>query len=234
MHLEFFDQSATAGNSPLHRASAAGKLLVVAAAVGGMLFARSPAFYAGALALLLILALVARLPLPALLELLAYPVVFAALFAFSGLLPRDLRLLAVARSATAALAVLVLFATTSYAEVFTALRLVLPSLLADVLLLTYRSFFVLLRELRRTLLAIKLKGGGRPAAIVHNVRAAGAVMGLTALHALEMSERMHRVLLLRGYRGVIPTSRLWWRMNAYDLLPVGAAGLLITLALTFR
>lgn len=233
MHLEFFDQSAT-GHSLLHRASAASKLMLVAAAVAGMLLARSPAYYAGALVLLLVLAALARLPAGALLELLAYPVLFAAAFAFSGLIPRDMRLVAVARSATAALAVFILFATTSYAEVFAACRLVLPGLLADVLLLTYRSFFILLRELQRTLLAIRLKGGLRPAAILRNVGTAGAVMGLTALHALEMAERMHRVLQLRGYRGVIPTSRLWWRPNGCDLIPAAAAAALIGLALAVR
>lgn len=232
MHLTFIDQSAATGKSPVHRASAAGKLLMVVVTVSCMLAAKSPAFYAGALMLLLALAMIARLPLWGLLELLLYPVLFSAVFAFSGLAPVGMRLLAVARSATAALAVLILFATTGYAEVFAAFRLALPGLLVDVLLLTYRSFFILIREMQRTLLAIKLKGGSRPAAVVQNVRTAGSVMGLTALHALEMSERMHKVLLLRGYKGIIPTSRPWWRMNGFDLLPVAIAVALVMLAIT--
>lgn len=234
MDLAFFDHSAVTGRSPLHRASAAGKLVLLAAAVGGMLVAHRPAFYAWALALLAALMALARLPWRACLEVLLYPVAFAAVFAWSGLVPKDLRWLAVARSATAAAATLLLFATTGYAEVFAALRLCMTPLLADVLLLTYRSFFILMREVDRVLRAIRLRGGGRPAAVLRNLATLGPVLGLTALHALEMAERMHRVLLLRGYRGTIPTSRPWWRMGAADAVPLLAAAALAFLAWTYR
>lgn len=234
-HLDFLDRTAALGHSPLHRASALSKLVLVAAVIGAMLSGAAPSFYLAAIALLLGLAWVARLPLKAFLELLAYPVVFAGVFAVSGLVPAgEARWVVVARSATVALAVLLLFATTFYGDVFAALRLVMPGVLGDVLLLTYRSFFILARELQRTLTAIRLKGGGRGLSLAHHVRTVGAVMGLTAVHALEMAERMHRILALRGYRGVIPAGRAWWRPTPDDWLPILAAATVVALAAALR
>lgn len=234
MHLDYFDRQAVLGQSPVHRASTLSKLLLVAAVVAGMLLARSPAFYGGAAGILLALALTARLRLGPLLHMLLYPALFAAIFAISGLVLTSQRWLVVARSLTTAGAVLLLFATTSYFEVFAALRWLLPGILGDVLLLTYRSFFILARELQRTLQAVRLKGGVGPMALARNVRTGGAVIGLTTLHALELSERMHHALMLRGYRGAIPTARIWWRTTPCDWLTGAAAAAILLLALWVR
>lgn len=209
--------------------------MLVAAVVAAMLSGPAPSFYLAATALLLGLVWIAGLPLVQFLELLAYPVVFAGVFAVSGLVPAgEARWAVVGRSATVATAVLLLFATTFYGDVFAAMRPVMPGVLADVLLLAYRSFFILARELQRTLTAIRLKGGGRGLALAHHVRTVGAVMGLTAVHALEMAERMHRILTLRGYQGVIPTGRAWWRPTPDDWLPVLAAATVAALAAVLR
>jgi len=59
----------------------------------------------------------------------------------------------------AALAMVLLIGTTSYPQLFAVLGRVLPRVVADALLMTYRTFFMLLEAMDHLITALRLRGG---------------------------------------------------------------------------
>lgn len=230
LELAQIDQWAAAGTSAWHRASALGKLagtaLLIAAVVTASDWRLLVILYAAILAALAS----ARLPVFRIALIGAYPAVFTILFAISQTGGWNVVLLIFARALTAALAMLLLITTTPYVDIFAALGRILPSLLADGLLLTYRSFFILLETFGRLMTGLRLRGAYSRSKW-KGLSQMAQVVGVTMLHALDLAEHFHAILHLRGYAGRIPSSSRWRRVNANDALPLalGIFGLVLSL-----
>jgi cobalt/nickel transport system permease protein len=175
----------------------------------------------------------ARLPVVKIALVGAYPAVFTILFALSQTGGWPVVLLVLVRALTAALAMLLLIATTPYVDIFAALGRVLPSLLADGLLMTYRSFFILLDTFGKLVMGIRLRGAYSPFKL-KGFSEMAEVVGITFLHALDLAEHSHAALHLRGYSGRIPSSGRWRHVNANDLLPLSLAVGALVLSLYVR
>jgi cobalt/nickel transport system permease protein len=163
----------------------------------------------------------------------AYPALFTILFALSQTGGWPVVLLVLLRALTAAMAMLLLITTTPYVDIFAALGRILPSLLADGLMMTYRSFFILLETFGKLLTGIRLRGAYSPWK-PKGFSQMAEVIGITFLHALDLAEHSHAVLHLRGYSGRIPASRRWQQVNRNDLLPLLFALSAVTLTLIVR
>ncbi|MGI9952829.1 energy-coupling factor transporter transmembrane component T [Moorellaceae bacterium AZ2] len=227
MHLADMDYLAFRGESLWHRASAPSKIFFTLAVIAGVVAAQSPVLLASILVLQLGLLQTAGVPLRRFGHLLFYPAFFAGLFALSC--PASswaATFTVVIKSLTAASSLLLLAATTGAPVVFGCLRLFLPAVIADALFLTYRSFFILSGRLGNFLTALKVKGGYSPAKILLNLRSAAGALGVLLIYSLEASERMDKVLALRGYRAGIFLSGSWYRPTKYDLGPA-LAGLAV-------
>ncbi len=232
MELAQVDQWAVGGKSAWHRASAVGKLVSTALLIAAIIATRDWRILALIYVAVFLAIASARLPVFKIALVGAYPAIFTILFALSQTGGWDVVLLILLRALSAALAMLLLITTTQYVDIFAALGHILPSLLADGLLVTYRSFFILLETFGRLVTGLRLRGAYSRWKWKGFSQMA-EVVGVTFLHALDLAEHSHAVLHLRGYSGRIPSSQRWRQVNVNDLLPLalGVSALAVSIFL---
>jgi len=207
MHLSLLDQLANNGQSFFHKSSPIVKIILTIVLITTIIVARSIYHQIGIIAIIVGFFMIAKLPLLSIGHLCLIPVFFStffALFEMQSSLVSGFML--IFRGVGSALAMLLLITTTSYTEVFAFLGLWMPRLLVDLLLFTYRSFFILLDRVGNLLKSIKLRGGLRPFSFVANMRSLAAMAAVLLLFSFEMGERMYKIYSLRGYNGTIPIS----------------------------
>ncbi len=233
MELAQIDLWATGGRSVWHRASALGKLIATALLIAAVVISDDwRVLVAIYLAILLSIAS-ARLPVFKIALIGAYPAIFTILFALSQTGGWNVVFLILARALTAALAMLLLIATTPYVDIFAALGRLLPALLADGLFVTYRSFFILLDTFGRLLVGLRLRCAYSRWKW-KGFQELAEIAGVTFLRALDLAEHSHAVLRLRGYGGRIPSSDRWRQVNVNDLFPLTLGALSLGAALIAR
>jgi len=225
MDVRAIDLSATSGTSMLHRAAPVAKLL----AFGGVLVAvviQQNVLVVAALALMLAaLAVGARLPLRAIFALAAYPAFFALAFAFAAAPDLLTGSLFVVRAMSAALAAVLLLFVTPYPQIFAPLQRVLPEIVGDALLMTYRSLFLLAEKFEHLRLAIRLRSGLSRGNPLLAARATVSALGSLVLYALDLSQREYDVLRVRGYEGGLRVTPSMSASRAFDtVLMLGALG----------
>ncbi|MHB1160612.1 MAG: ATP-binding cassette domain-containing protein [Chloroflexota bacterium] len=231
MDIAAIDYWANSGTSRLHRSSALAKGIAALGFVAATVMASSP-FLLAAIYLLLVAGVFAtKLPARRLFAIAAYPTLFALLFAASrwdgGLATPAVVLL---KTLTAAQAMVLLITTTPYPDLFAALGRAMPGLLADGLFVTYRSFFMLMREMDRMVTALRLRGGLRPRRLASNLGTLSRALGTLLVRAVDLSERLYAVLRVRGYRGRLVAGDRWRSLSRNDLIPLSTAALALTIA----
>jgi energy-coupling factor transporter transmembrane protein EcfT len=234
MDVRAVDLSATTGTSGLHRASPLTKLaafvLVLTATV-----AQQNAFVVLGIALLLAsLVLGSRLRAGLVFSLAAYPGLFALVFAFAAAPEWLTGALFVLKAMTAALAAVTLVATTPYPQVFAPLQRVLPEIVGDALLMTYRSLFLLVDKFERLRMAVRLRSGLAGRAPLRAARAAASSLGGLVLYAFDLAEREYDVMRIRGYEGRLRVSLPRASRPAFDAALLVAAGVVLATSFAFR
>ena len=120
--------------------------------------------------------LLSKVNLRSILHLAAYPVVFSLIFALIRMQQSwVLGVLVLIKAMGAALNMLLLLATTPYTDLFGVLSYVLPGVIIDVFLFTYRSLFILLDKLENVVKSIRLRGGFHPIRIIFNLKNAAGL-----------------------------------------------------------
>lgn len=202
MQIADIDRSATRPSGGwLHRAPALFKLLGLAGVIACAIISWNLWTLTALACLLLALGLSARLRPRLLLTLSAYPLIFSILLSITlrpGWIVAAILLL---KTFSTALAAVCLVLSTPYPQIFAVTGRVLPQLLNDSLLMTYRCLFILSEMAGNLLTALRLRGGlswRHPAALLRNL---GNLFGSLVIMALDLSERDYEVLGLRGYDG---------------------------------
>lgn len=220
-HLDIsaIDRWAYQGKSLLHRASPCSKVFLMAAMLASIIFTSDLRLLLGLYLLGLALIALARLPILRMMALAAYPAAFAFLFALSQMDGGWQKpLLMIVKAQAAAITLLLLLGTTSYPQVFGLASYLMPRILFDALLLTYRLFFILLELIDRFHSAIRLRGGISSFRLSTNLRNIALGLGGLLVFSFERSQRLYDVMNLRGYRGQIaPPAQLW--VGGKDWLP---------------
>lgn len=224
MDLRSVDSSATRGDSLLHDCGAVTKLVAFALVLASVIVSVN-LLVVLAIALCLLAAMVAlRLPARPMFTLATYPVAFAAFFALAAAPDPLTGALIIAKAVTAALAAVLLVFTTPYPQIFAPLQRVLPPLVGDALLMTYRSLFLLLDRFNHMLTAARLRAGlvatGSP---LRTARAITSSLGGVLLYSVDLSQRTYDVMNLRGY-----DQRL--RVSLTSNAPAAAQALVVALA----
>ena len=236
MDLAFIDHMAANGDTPLHQVRAGIKLAASGLLIAATIVASTPPAAATATAAVVGLAVATRQPLRRLAGIAVYPVLFAGLFAL-GWARSDLAFAAVIviRAFNSGLIAALLMATTTFVDVFAVLTRALPGSVADGLFMAYRAFFLLFDELGRVLQAIRLRGGAGPTWGAQ-LRTYGEAMAVIVIHAADMTERMYRMMTVRGYSGRIQSARAPHPTEAmhYALLAYAAAVLAFQVVLRQR
>ncbi|PWN01422.1 cobalt ECF transporter T component CbiQ [Nocardioides silvaticus] len=213
------------GHSPVHRAPAHLKILGLLAFVLAVVATPREWFaaYAGYLAALLVVVLVARVPIPFLLRRLVIEVpfvVFAVLIPFiaqgpqvavplpwGDLMVSESGLLAawgiLVKGTLGVLASLTLAATTEPTDVLIGLqRLRMPDLIVQIMAFMIRYLDVVTADLGRMLTAMRSRGVD-PRAPRH-WPALARTLGALFVRSYERGERVHLAMLSRGYDGRLP------------------------------
>jgi cobalt/nickel transport system permease protein len=235
-HLDIasLDRWAYQGTSLLHRASAASKVFLMGTVLTAVVISSDLRFMLGIYLIILLLIRLSHLPILRITVLAAYPAAFALLFALSQAGGGWYRpLLTIMRAQTAAISLLLLLATTGYPQVFALVSRLVPRVLSDALLMTYRLFFVLLERIGRFLSAIRLRGGLSSLQLSTNLRNVALGLGGLFVFSFEKSQRLYDVMNLRGYRGqIVPSARI--SLARADWLPLSVGLGLLALSVLLR
>jgi cobalt/nickel transport system permease protein len=185
--------------------------------------------YSGYMMLILAGALMARLPIVALLLraslVLPFCLIFAGLSWFNGDVARAIAL--VARSYISAASVLLLVATTRLPDLLRALEWYrVPGLLILVTQFLYRYLFVLSEQAQHMRLAAKCRSGVARSRTARQSQFEGAAGALSVLFVRSYlrAEGIHRAMLARGFSGHFPVAATI-RVGSTDLVFLGLAGI---------
>lgn len=234
MDVRAIDVSATTGRSALHRAAPAAKLAAFALVLTAMVVQHNVFLVLGVALVVAAIAIGARLPLRLVFGLAAYPAVFATVFAFAAAPDVLTGSLFVVKAVGAALAAVVLICSTPYPQVFAPLQRVLPEVVGDAMLMTYRALFLLAEKFDRLRIAIRLRSGLARRQPLRAARATVSALGSLVLYAFDLSQREYDVMRLRGYEGRLRVTLPPSAHPLSDAALVLTSGGLLALALVFR
>ncbi len=234
MDIRAIDTSATSGRSRLHGARAVTKLVAFALVLAGVVIQQNLFIVLACGMLLAALAVGSRLPLRSVFGLAAYPALFAVIFAFAAAPDPLTGALFVARAMSAALGAIVMVFVTPYPQLFAPLQRVLPEIVGDAMLMTYRSLFLLADKFEHLRLAVRLRSGLSRGEPVRAARATASALGSLVLYALDLSQREYDVLRLRGYEGRLRVSRPPAASRGFEAVLLAGAAATFALALVFR
>ena len=218
MHIGDIDHLAINGNSFFHKRSPLAKGLFVLLLLFSILISFDWIPLIILYGVIIISFALARISLIKIGHLAIYPVFFSLFFVVLTA-RQDLGqgMIILLRALGAALSMILLITTTPYIDIFSMLSHIMPKLIIDILLMTYRSFFVLSDRMSHLLRTIKLKGGNQPGNYLFNFKTIASTLGTLLIQSFEMSERMYRIYELRGYNGAIPIDNKLKLENAMDI-----------------
>jgi energy-coupling factor transporter transmembrane protein EcfT len=234
VHIGRIDASATLGESWLHRVAPVSKLVAFASRprCGDHELERARGGLA-ALALVAV-AVSARLDGRLLLTLAGYPAVFALIFAFSAATSMLGGATIVLKAVTAALGAVIVILTTPYPYVFAPIQRIVPSIVGDALLMTYRSLFLLLEKFGNLLTAARLRAGLSAGHPVRAARATTRALGGLLIYSFDLSQRSYDIMRMRGYEGRLRVTLPKSAAPALDALLITGAVALLAVSLTWR
>lgn len=233
MDVTAVDRSAVLGDTPLHRAAPVSKLVAAGMLLAAVVVTRDPLVALGMALSLVGVGAAVRLPLRQMLPLALYPAVFALVFAFAAAPGPVTGALFVMKAVTAALAVVTVMFSTPYPQVFAPIQRVVPTIVGDALLMTYRSLFILAAKFGDLLRAVRLRAGISRRRPLRAARATTRALGGLLLYSLDLSQREYEILRLRGYEGGLRVAPQRSRDAAMDAAAVAYAALVFALALAF-
>lgn len=219
MHIAAVDHMANNGNSFIHQAQPVTKVWVAFSFLAALIFSNH--IYKAILLLLIPIFFIflSRVDFREIFHLALYPVVFSLIFALIQLQQSWVAaVLVMIKALGAALNMLVLITTTPYTDIFAVFSYVLPGVIVDVFVFTYRSLFILLDNIENMVKSVRLRGGFHPMRLLFNLKNIAGALGVMIIHAFEMSERLYRIYSLRGYNGKMPISRERAPLQRADIL----------------
>lgn len=201
MDMGAIDRSATRGDGPVRGASPTAKLIALALVLGTVLASWNVLVLAGAFLLLISTLVWGRVDLKLALSLAAYPAIFALVFAFASAPDAMTAAVIVAKAVTAALAAVSVILTTPYPQVFSRVQRIVPGIVGDSMLMTYRSMFILLDKFNGLLRATRLRAGIRSGQPLRSARATASALGGLLLYSIDLAQRDYDIMRVRGYEG---------------------------------
>ncbi len=199
--------------------SAVSKLIFFALSLFSIVFSEDYRITILVFSVLLIFSIFGELPIKKMLKWALLPVFFALIFAISQ--PDTFFVRTLTRAFVAAYLAIFYSFTTSYRDSFALFGKVFP-FLSVFFFLTYRYFFILIGDLEKKIKTLKVRGSGK-----RKLKTAGYMMGYFVVDSMNKSEKIYRILKVRGFRGRI-YSKNDFSFSYRDLLLV-IVGILIFL-----
>jgi energy-coupling factor transporter transmembrane protein EcfT len=227
VNIGSIDRSATSDLGWLHRTAPRAKLWAFALVLAAVVSSWNPFFVLAVALLVYGAAASSNLDLKLTSTLAAYPAIFALIFAVASAPDAVTTGVIVLKAICAALAAVTVILTTPYPQVFAPVQRVVPGVVGDVLLMTYRTTFLLLEKFGNMLRAVRLRAGIRGVHPVRTARATTQALGGVLLYSLDLAQRDYDVMRLRGYSGRLRIARLQSRSPVVDIVLVVSAAIVL-------
>ncbi|MDD4681401.1 MAG: energy-coupling factor transporter transmembrane component T [Clostridia bacterium] len=219
MHIAAVDHMANNGDSFLHHALPFTKVIMSFLFLAALIFSNQIHKAVFLLVIPVAFILLSGVNVREIFHLALYSIVFSLLFALIQLQQSwTAAVMVMIKALGAALNMLLLIATTPYTDIFAVFSHVLPGVIIDLFIFTYRSLFILIDKLEDMVKSVRLRGGLHPMRLLFNLKNAAGALGVMTIHAFDMSERLYRIYSLRGYNGKIPITREWGPLRWVDIL----------------
>lgn len=205
MHIADIDYQALSKNSWLHQRRTDVKLLSGLLMLIAVLVAQSLTTLVVILCVLVLAMVIAKLSIKTILHLSFYPLFFSSLFV-SLIWSQNptLGMLSILKGVASAYIMISIVSSTPYIDIFASMGKVMPAIIVDLFLFTYRSFFILLEKVSDLIRIIRLRGGFHPFKLIRNIKNIASALALLFIRAFEMNDRMYNIYNLRGYTGKLP------------------------------
>lgn len=204
MDIGTLDYYANFGNSFIHRTSAGFKVVFAFFLIASIIITKSIIILAGMYVLLLGLVINSGVPALKVLALASYPGIFALIFAFASWNGNWVfSALIILKALSASLCMVLIIVTTSYPKVFSVLKPLMPRLIFDALLLTYRSLILLMGLLSDLFSALTIRGGFDSPGYLRRLKNLSSGMALLVVRGFDLSQNFYGILNIRGYEGKI-------------------------------
>lgn len=233
MDITAVDRSAVLGDTLLHRAAARTKLVASAMLVAAIVLVNDPLVALGVMLSLTGAAAAVRLPLRRMLPLAGYAAGLALVFAVASAPGPVTGALYVLKAITTAFTVVALMFSTPYPQVFAPVQHLMPTIVGDTLLMTYRSLFLLAEKFGDLLRAVRLRSGLSRRQPVRAALATTRALGGLLLYSLDLSQREYDILRLRGYERGLRVAPRRSREPAADAAAIAYATLVLGVVVVF-
>lgn len=230
MDVAIIDYYANHGTSFLHRARTLSKIVFAVLSIASVVITSDLYLLLGIYVSLAALVIWSRLPIMRILSIAAYPAIFALIFAAASWNGSCVRAgVIILKALTAALTMVILIVTTPYPDIFVSIRPVLPKIIAEALVLTYRSIFILLELMNNLVKALRVRGGLTRRRYVNNLVNFSSGIGLLLIRGLDLSEKFYGVMAVRGYGGKTSAAERGEKFSVNDVT-IALIGLVILTA----
>jgi cobalt/nickel transport system permease protein len=228
------DRSATRGGGPLRGAAPVSKLVALAIVLAAVLVTWNVFMLAAVFISLTAVLTLGRIDLRLGLALAAYPAFFAVVFALASAPDLMTGAVIVSKAVTAALAAVSVVLSTPYPQVFAPIQRIVPGIVGDALLMTYRSTFILLEKFSRLLRATRLRSGVRAGQPVRAAKATAGALGGLLMYSIDLAQRDYDVMRLRGYEGRLRVTPQHSVNRLFDAALLVGAGVLLATSIVLR
>lgn len=240
MDFHIIDHYANNIESPVHSINSKSKILILFLTIITIIFAKNIDMFFLLIPVLWGLIFLSKLSLKRIILWSFIPLFFATLFAISILISGylesstiflwDLKLsvLIMLKAWTAALSMILFTATTPSSEIFFFFDKFLPKSFNELLIISYRSIFILSDELEHILVAQKIKGTINPKKIIKNPSLYANILGTMIIKVVDRTERLHEIMKMRGYyRSIVVFKGQKMEIKDYAFILIGVLFLIL-------
>lgn len=202
MKIVDIDNYSLTGNTILHKISASKKLLWAFGLILLIVITNNYQILLPVYIIMFLYIIFSTINKKMILILTYYPLLFIVLVLLSTHnLTFEFILLLSLKVLIASTTMVLLFATTTYIEVFSKLHKFLPSFILTTFFLTYRAIYILWTTLENIQQAIYLRGGISYKKPIRSLKVISHALGFLVIKSIDTSEKMYESMMLRGYSG---------------------------------
>lgn len=198
--IYLIDVYANKKNSLIHNSSFISKFIFTFIFLFLIIFSKNYFFIISSIAILISLILFSKLPLIKILKWSSYGLVFGLMFALSQIFYSwNLAIFTIIKVFSCILLMIWFTTTTGFVDVF----YIIPSkTLRNMLLLTYRFFFMIIDSFYRRITLAKIRGLNNSNIFI-KLKYLSSIIAHEMLHTIEKAERVYKIMLIRGFEGKI-------------------------------